>query len=69
MIPLHADVVELFAHWTATNTEHIRATGRLLADDHVAIDRRTVHRIIARVGAVAGIDDMHPHRLRHTLAT
>jgi Phage integrase family len=28
-----------------------------------------VHRIIARIGAIAGIDDMHPHRLRHTLAT
>jgi site-specific recombinase XerD len=69
MIPLHPEVVELFAEWTATNTEHIRATGRLLADDHVAIDRRTVHRVIARVGAIAGIDDMHPHRLRHTLAT
>jgi hypothetical protein len=69
MIPLHADVVELFADWTATNTEHIRATGRLLADDHVAIDRRTVHRIVARVGVIAGINDMHPHRLRHTLAT
>jgi integrase len=25
-----------------------------------------VHRIVARVGAIAGIDDMHPHRLRHT---
>jgi site-specific recombinase XerD len=69
MIPLHPEVVELLAEWTATNTEHIRATGRLLADDHVAIDRRTVHRVIARVGAIAGIDDMHPHRLRHTLAT
>jgi site-specific recombinase XerD len=69
MIPLHPEVVELFAEWTATNAEHIRATRRLLADDHVAIDRRTVHRIVARVGAIAGIDDMHPHRLRHTLAT
>ena len=69
MIPLHPEVVELFAEWTATNTDHIRATGRLLADDHVAIDRRTVHRVIARVGAIAGIDDMHPHGLRHTLAT
>jgi hypothetical protein len=69
MIPLHADVVELFADWTATNAEHIRRTRRLLADDHAPIDRRTVHRIVARVGAIAGIHDMHPHRLRHTLAT
>jgi len=69
MIPLHPDVVELFTEWTATNATHIRATGRLLADHHAPIDRRTVHRIVARVGAIAGIDDMGPHRLRHTLAT
>jgi site-specific recombinase XerD len=69
MIPLHPEVVDLFAEWTATNAEHIRRTRRLLADGHAPIDRRTVHRIIARIGAIAGIDDMHPHRLRHTLAT
>ncbi|MGI9577689.1 MAG: tyrosine-type recombinase/integrase [Microthrixaceae bacterium] len=69
MIPLHPEVVDLFAQWTATNADHIRASGRLLADHHAPIDRRTVHRIIARIGAVAGIDDMGPHRLRHTLAT
>jgi integrase len=69
MIPLHPEVVDLFTHWTATYATHIRATGRLLADDHAPIDRRTVHRIVARIGATAGIDDMHPHRLRHTLAT
>jgi site-specific recombinase XerD len=69
MIPLLADLVELFAEWTATNAEHIRSSGRLLADGHAPIDRRTVHRIVARIGQIAGIDDMHPHRLRHTLAT
>src|SRR5919106_481423 len=69
MIPLHPEVVDLFAEWTATNAEHIRRSRRLLADDHDPIDRRTVHRIVARVGVIAGIDDMHPHRLRHTLAT
>jgi len=69
MIPLLPDLVELFADWTATNHHHIRATGRLLADDHAPIDRRTVHRIIHRIGITAGIPDMHPHRLRHTLAT
>ena len=69
MIPLHDETVELFATWTAANAEHIRATRRLLSDEHAQLDRRTVHRIVARIGAVAGIDDMHPHRLRHTLAT
>ncbi len=69
MIPLHAETVELLSEWTATNAQHIRSSRRLLADDHAPIDRRTVHRIVARVGAIAGIHDMHPHRLRHTLAT
>jgi site-specific recombinase XerD len=69
MIPLHPEVVDLFAKWTAANSEHIRRSRRLLADHHDPIDRRTVHRIIARIGTIAGIDDMHPHRLRHTLAT
>jgi site-specific recombinase XerD len=69
MIPMHPELVDLFADWTATNSEHIRRSRRLLADHHDPINRRTVHRIIARIGATAGIDDMHPHRLRHTLAT
>ena len=69
MIPMHPEVVDLFAEWTATNSDHIRRSRRLLADHHDPIDRRTVHRIVARIGAIAGIDDMHPHRLRHTLAT
>jgi len=57
MIPLHVDVVDLFAEWTATNPEHIRASRRLLADGHEPIDRRTVHRIVARIGAIAGNDE------------
>ncbi|MGH3476943.1 MAG: tyrosine-type recombinase/integrase [Nocardioidaceae bacterium] len=69
MIPMHPEVVELFTEWTATNAEHIRSSRRLLADDHAPIERRTVHRIVHRIGKLAGIDDMHPHRLRHTLAT
>jgi site-specific recombinase XerD len=69
LIPLHAEVVELFAQSTAANADHIRASRRLLADHHAPIDRRTVHRIVARIGLNAGIHDMHPHRLRHTLAT
>src|SRR5205085_3385479 len=50
-------------------SDHIRAQGRLLADGHVPIYRRTVHRIVARIGINAGIGHVHPHQLRHTLAT
>src|SRR5712692_9808805 len=69
LIPLHPDLVELLAEWTATNVEHIRAQKRLLADHHKPIDRRTVHRIVATVAKRAGIGHVHPHQLRHTLAT
>jgi site-specific recombinase XerD len=68
-IPLHPDLVALLAEWTADNSEHIRAQRRLLADSHAPIDRRTVHRIVARIGINAGIGHVHPHQLRHTLAT
>lgn len=68
-IPLHPDLVVLLAEWTATNATHIRAQRRLIADDHVPINRRTVHRIVATTAAKAGIGHVHPHQLRHTLAT
>jgi site-specific recombinase XerD len=68
-IPLHPDLVELLADWTATNAEHIRAQRRLIADHHAPIDRRTVHRIVATTARQAGIGHVHPHQLRHTLAT
>jgi site-specific recombinase XerD len=68
-IPLHPDLVELLAAWTATNSEHIRAQKRLMADEHEPLERRTVHRIVASTAKKAGIGAVHPHQLRHTLAT
>src|SRR5665213_600602 len=68
-IPLHADLVVLLAKWTADNSDHIRAQHRLLADEHSPIERRTVHRIVASTAKRAGLGNVHPHPLRHTLAT
>ena len=68
-IPLHADLVVLLARWTADNSDHIRAQHRLIADEHSPIDRRTVHRIVASTAKRAGLGNVHPHQLRHTLAT
>jgi site-specific recombinase XerD len=68
-IPLHPDLVVLLAEWTATNAEHIRRQRRLIADEHAPIERRTVHRIVATTARKAGIGHVHPHQLRHTLAT
>ena len=69
MIPLHAECVALLAEWTATNAEYIRAKGRLMADEHELLDRRTVHRMVATTAKKAGIGIVYPHQLRHTFAT
>jgi site-specific recombinase XerD len=68
-IPLHLDLVTLLAEWTAVNADHIRAQRRLIADHHAPICQRTVHRIVSSIGRQASIGHVHPHQLRHTLAT
>jgi site-specific recombinase XerD len=69
MIPLRPECVELLTEWMATNAEHIRSKGRLMADEHKPLDRRTVHRMVATTAKKAGIGTVHPHQLRHTFAT
>ena len=68
-IPLHPDLIVLLAEWTAVNADHIRAQRRLIADHRAPLERRTVHRLVGRVAKQAGIGHVHPHQLRHTLAT
>jgi site-specific recombinase XerD len=68
-VPLHPDLVDLLADWAATNQDHIHRHRRLIADHRGPIDRHQVGRIVRRVGRTAGIDHVHPHQLRHTLAT
>jgi hypothetical protein len=68
-VPLHPQLVELLAVWTATNLEHIRRHHRLIADHRGPLNRYIVERTVARVGRAAGVPGVHPHRLRHTLAT
>ena len=38
-------------------------------DDGQPFDRRTIHRYVERVAKRAGVGHVHPHQLRHTLAT
>jgi site-specific recombinase XerD len=68
-VPLHPDLVRLLADWTAANLQHIRAHRRLVADHRGPLNRHSISRIIHRVGRAAGVPGVHPHRLRHTLAT
>jgi integrase len=67
-IPLHPDLVTLLARWCGDNADHIRVHRRLIADDRGPLDRHNVRRIVKRVGRRAGVR-VHPHQLRHTLAT
>jgi len=68
-VPLHPQLVELLADWTAANLEHIRAHRRLIADRRGSVNRHSISRIVHRIGRLAGVPGVHPHRLRHTLAT
>jgi site-specific recombinase XerD len=68
-VPLHPQLVALLATWTADNVEHIRQHRRLIADHRGPIDRHLAARIVRRVARHAGIGHVHPHQLRHTLAT
>jgi site-specific recombinase XerD len=68
-VPLHPDLVGLLAAWTAANLDHIRAHKRLVADHRGPLDRHLIRRIVRRVAGAAGVPGVHPHRLRHTLAT
>ncbi|MCU1398288.1 MAG: putative transposase [Acidimicrobiales bacterium] len=67
-VPLHADLVNMFATWTADNLEHIRHHRRLVVDHRGPISRFHVTRVVQRVSKRAGVK-AHPHQLRHTLAT
>ncbi len=68
-VPLHPELVQLLAAWTTANLEHIRRHRRLIADHRGPLDRHLIGRIVHRAGRSAGIPGVHPHRLRHTLAT
>ena len=67
-VPLHPQLAELLAAWTATNLEHIRRHRRLAADHRGPLDRHQIGRIVRRVGRTCEVK-VHPHQLRHTLAT
>jgi site-specific recombinase XerD len=67
-VPLHPDLVALLAAWTSTHLDHIRHHRRLITDHRGPLDRHLVARIVRRTGRAAGVR-VHPHQLRHTLAT
>jgi integrase len=67
-VPLHPMLVGLINDYRAWRGP--TATGLLVErDDHQPFDRRTIHRYVRAVARRAGIGNVHPHQLRHTLAT
>jgi hypothetical protein len=67
-LPLHPHLTALIDRY---RTAHVRPDHPLLLprENGRALDRHTVTRMINRVGAAAGLSHIHPHQLRHTLAT
>ena len=68
-VPLHPELVELIDTWQTDSAVHIARTGRLLTDHVSTVDRHRVTRMVRRIAKRAGIGHVHPHQLRHTLAT
>jgi site-specific recombinase XerD len=69
MIPLHPQLVDMIDHWLQGHNDH--GTGLLLVNENNRrpLNRHIVTRMINRVTNAAGIGHVHPHQLRHTLAT
>jgi site-specific recombinase XerD len=67
-LPLHPNLVALIDGY---RTAHVDPAHPLLLprENGRAPDRHTVTRMINRAGAAAGLPHIHPHQLRHTLAT
>jgi site-specific recombinase XerD len=67
-LPLHPQLVTLI---DAYRTRHVPTDHPLLLprENGRPLDRHTVTRMINRAGAAAGLGHLHPHQLRHTLAT
>ena len=67
-VPLHPILVDLIVDYRARRGRP--RSGRLVErNDGKPFDRRTIHRYVAAVAKRAGIGHVHPHQLRHTLAT
>jgi site-specific recombinase XerD len=67
-VPLHPILVKLINDWLATRPPSL--SGRLVErDDGNPFDRRTIARYVAAAAKRAGVGHVHPHQLRHTLAT
>jgi len=68
-VPLHPELIDLIADYQHHNAGLIAASGKLCTDTTSAVDRHRVARMVNRIAKRAGVGRVHPHQLRHTLAT
>ena len=66
VIPLHAQLVELLDQHQRNRDDDL---DRLITWNGGSLNRHQVTRMLNRVSKAAGIGHVHPHQLRHTLAT
>jgi integrase len=67
-VPLHPVLVDLIEDYRAERGPS-RSGFMMVRNDGQPFDRRTIHRYVAAVARRAGTGHVHPHQLRHTLAT
>ena len=65
-VPLHPTLLPLLDTW---RERHDDDHGLLLTNDGRPLNRHAVTRMINRAARRAGLGHVHPHQLRHTLAT
>jgi len=65
-VPLHPQLVELLDQHRDSRSDDI---DRLIIFDGRILNRHIVTRMVNRIAKAAGIGHVHPHQLRHTLAT
>jgi hypothetical protein len=67
-LPLHPHLVQLIDDY---RTRHVAPENPLLLprENGKPVDRHAVTRYLNKAGAAAGLPHLHPHQLRHTLAT
>ncbi len=65
-VPLHPQLVELLNDYRHSRDDDL---DRLIIWNGGPLTRHQITRMINRVARVAGIGHVHPHQLRHTLAT
>lgn len=66
-VPLHPLLVPLLDEWRGAHGDN--GLGLLLTNDGRPLNRHVVTRMVNRVARRAGLGHVHPHQLRHTLAT